>query len=230
MTGGAIDPVPRSPRSDSQATAPVKPNCPLLPANTVAKGTLTVVLDLDETLVHAHPPFGDEPADALIVRSLDHRDFCVNVRPHAATLLRTVADKCEGVLWTRASVAYGAVVAAELDTCSAFRHRVFRDWRWEQDRQKHLARLGRSLNRTLLVDDAVPNALANPGHTVLVPEYYINSKDTALLVVAELVSAAAESELAVPEFLAASPLVELREVRKGCPSVFHLAGVEYEYD
>eukprot|EP01007_Sphenomonas_quadrangularis_P001920 NODE_3052_length_499_cov_99.871111_g2643_i0.p1 GENE.NODE_3052_length_499_cov_99.871111_g2643_i0~~NODE_3052_length_499_cov_99.871111_g2643_i0.p1 ORF type:complete len:116 (-),score=35.04 NODE_3052_length_499_cov_99.871111_g2643_i0:125-472(-) len=73
---------------------------------------------------------------------------------------------------------------------------------------------GRPLESTLLVEDSEEAAVRNRENTVIITPFFgidKNPKDMELSVLGDLILQLNQSELSVPEFLAQSPLVDVRD-------------------
>ncbi|CAM9853539.1 unnamed protein product, partial [Heterosigma akashiwo] len=129
----------------------------------------TLVLDLDETLVHCTARPGARADLTFPVRlggagADEERTAVVRARkrPHLDAFLRAVGRRWEVVVFTAARPAYARALLDRLDPGGQLvEHRLFRGACLPVGRLflKDLALLGRDLRRTVLVDDA-PHAYA----------------------------------------------------------------------
>ncbi len=146
-----------------------------------------LVLDLDETLIHAEP--GPRPVEP------DFRvgPFDVLLRPFATEFLMTVADRYQLGVWTSATADYAAGITAEL----AVRSGVPFQFVWARDRctrrvdpetggegwikdLKKLRRAGYDLRRVLVVDDTAAKLARSYGNLVLVSPFLGDPGDDEL--------------------------------------------------
>ena len=171
---------------------------PLLPARTRAHGErVTLVLDLDETLVHSTlgpiPPPG---ADFSFDVALGGRTHGVHVRtrPHLETFLNRVADLFEVVVFTASQKVYAERLLNELDPSRRLiRHRVFRDACVIVDGNylKDLTVLGRDLARVVIVDNS-PQAFGfQLDNGVPIESWYDDAGDAELVRLLPLLEALA---------------------------------------
>ncbi|EGD74782.1 hypothetical protein PTSG_07015 [Salpingoeca rosetta] len=130
---------------------------PLLPP-APKDGRMTLVLDLDETLVHSlTTPVADADVAFDISAHGQSLRIYTRVRPHARDFLRRVAQRYEVVLFTASMQVYADALLEQLDPHNEFfHHRLFRE---HCDFQfgihlKNLTRLGRDLRRVMLVDNS----------------------------------------------------------------------------
>ena len=131
---------------------------PVLPRK-ARKGPLnTLVLDLDETLVHSTLE-GAHAADFSFPVHFNNQQHTVNVRrrPALEAFLRRVAELFEVVIFTASQRVYAEQLLDIIDPGNeVFRHRVFRDSCVLVDGNylKDLTVLGRDLARTIIVDNS----------------------------------------------------------------------------
>lgn len=157
---------------------------PLLPAK-ATRVPHTLVLDLDETLVHCSTEVMEVYTMTLPV-SCNGRDYTVYVRtrPHLSTFLSAVAACYEVVLFTASQKAYADKLAAKLDPDGkCFSHRLFREHcvRVADNYVKDLSILGRSLSNTLIVDNS-PLAFAyQTSNAIPIVSWYDDEEDRELL-------------------------------------------------
>ncbi|KAJ9470367.1 CTD small phosphatase-like protein 2 [Diplonema papillatum] len=152
----------------------------------------SIVLDMDETLLHT--------------RFHDNDRGKVFVRPHSDELLHKVASQTEMVLWTAGTEDY-AVEALKLigDQHTLFHHRIYRNRLWWGEFAsgfKSLRRLNRDRNYTLLVDNS--SHVVDPedaDHAIVVRDYLGGKDDDELIGVAEIIEELVKSEKPVPAFL-----------------------------
>ncbi|XP_042435220.1 probable C-terminal domain small phosphatase [Zingiber officinale] len=148
------------------ATAAAKATAELPPPSFPEKKT--VFLDLDETLVQSRTDPPPDRYDFTVHPSIDGRvvPFYVLKRPGADELLRAAAGDFEVVVFTAGLREYASLVLDRLDPAgNLIAHRLYRDSCREMEGKlvKDLARVGRALDRAVLVDD-------NPNAYVLQPE------------------------------------------------------------
>jgi RNA polymerase II subunit A small phosphatase-like protein len=121
----------------------------------------TVVLDLDETLVHSKMDPPPDRFDFLVRPRIDGEimNFYVQKRPGVDDLLAALGERFEVVVFTAGRREYASLVLDRLDRKGVVAHALFRDACKEIDGKyvKDLSGLGRDLRRVLIVDDN-PNA------------------------------------------------------------------------
>ena len=127
----------------------------LRPQNMGNRGKPTLVLDLDETLVHSS--FQKlEQWDFDVVLDLEGRSYTVYVlvRPKAHQFLLQVSQIYEVVIFTASKKEYANLVIDKLDTKGVVSQRLYREHCTliSGGYAKDLARLGRKLKRTVIVD------------------------------------------------------------------------------
>lgn len=138
-----------------------------LPPQTSPEEKPTIVLDLDETLVHSKPDPPPERYDFVVRPVIDgvKVDFYVSKRPYVDEFLDILSKKFEIVVFTAGIEEYASLVLSRLDRKSVISHRLYRDScrGIEGKFVKDLGSLGRDLKRVVIVDD-------NPNSYVLQPE------------------------------------------------------------
>lgn len=143
---------------------------------TPADDRLLLVLDLDETLIHASEIELDRTAD---FRALDYH---VYRRPHLQRFLDYALANFEVGVWTSSGKVYAAAVVEALfppDSLrfvwSSERCSLTRDWSTgdylNRKRLRKLKRRGYRLERTLAIDDTPSKHSYNYGNLVCVREY-----------------------------------------------------------
>uniref|UniRef100_A0A673YQ45 CTD small phosphatase 2 n=1 Tax=Salmo trutta TaxID=8032 RepID=A0A673YQ45_SALTR len=142
------------------------PGTSLLPEVTSQdEGKICVVIDLDETLVHS--------------------SFKVYVlkRPHVDQFLQRMGELFECVLFTASLAKYADPVTDLLDQCGVFGTRLFREsCVFHQGCYvKDLSRLGRQLNKTLILDNSPASYIFHPENAVPVVSWFDDLEDTELL-------------------------------------------------
>ncbi|KAK2857018.1 hypothetical protein Q5P01_005753 [Channa striata] len=146
----------------------VKPLLP--PAKSKDAGKICVVIDLDETLVHSSfKPVNN--ADFIIPVEIDgtvHQVYVLK-RPHVDEFLKRMGELFECILFTASLAKYADPVSDLLDKWGAFRCRLFRD------------RLGRDLNKVIIVDNSPASYIFHPDNAVPVASWFDDMSDTELL-------------------------------------------------
>jgi len=143
------------------ASLPEKPEpinlIPLLPISTLPERT-TLVLDLDESLVHASL---DKMENADVVFDIKddtgkiHTVF-VNKRPYLNEFLKRVSELFEVVIFTASQKIYAETLLNIIDSNSYIHHRLYRDSciHVEGNYIKDLSKLGRDLSKVIIVDNS----------------------------------------------------------------------------
>lgn len=147
---------------------------------------LLLVLDLDETLVHATPFSLDRKCDFAAA------GFHVYVRPGLAEFLRGIQDDFDAAVWTSSSQDYARQVVRKAFPrnypLSFFWCRERCTLRWDPEtRQRYwlknvqkLKRRGYDLRRVLCIDDSPEKYQRSYGNYIRVPEYLGDPQDRVL--------------------------------------------------
>eukprot|EP01065_Artemidia_motanka_P040976 TRINITY_DN5236_c0_g1_i3.p1 TRINITY_DN5236_c0_g1~~TRINITY_DN5236_c0_g1_i3.p1 ORF type:complete len:323 (+),score=94.78 TRINITY_DN5236_c0_g1_i3:79-1047(+) len=162
-----------------------------------------VVFDMDETIVYA-------------------RKGPLVLRPHAAELLRMCGERCELALWTAGSRAYAKAILHEINKrvwgrspAGVVKHLITRDCVWfdGEDYTKDLLKLGRSLDKVLIVENAPDCVRLNPQNAIIVEDFRGPSEgEPTLKVLLQVISEMVESGKTVPDFVASCPQLEQQRV------------------
>ncbi|KAK9826488.1 hypothetical protein WJX81_005012 [Elliptochloris bilobata] len=168
----------------SDCVPPSRP-APLLPRQTRRCKRKTLVLDLDETLVHSTLDTCESPDFAFSV-AFNGRQHTVNVkrRPHLAAFLEAAAALFEVVVFTASQKVYAEQLINVLDPGRRLiRHRVFRDSCVLVDGNylKDLSVLGRDLACTAIIDNS-PQAFGfQLANGIPIESWYDDERDAELL-------------------------------------------------
>nr|XP_040057997.1 uncharacterized protein LOC120834194 isoform X1 [Gasterosteus aculeatus aculeatus] len=161
---------------------PAKPLLPQLKLNDAGK--ICVVIDLDETLVHSSfKPVNN--ADFIIPVEIDgtvHQVYVLK-RPHVDEFLRRMGEMFECVLFTASLAKYADPVSDLLDKWGAFQSRLFRESCvfHKGNYVKDLSRLGRDLNKVIIIDNSPASYIFHPENAVPVASWFDDMSDTELL-------------------------------------------------
>ncbi|KAI3366115.1 hypothetical protein L3Q82_009938 [Scortum barcoo] len=169
----------------------VKPLLP--PVKSKDSGKICVVIDLDETLVHSSfKPVNN--ADFIIPVEIDgtvHQVYVLK-RPHVDEFLKRMGELFECVLFT-------ASLAKVRDCCSQILMQTPSPTSWtsgalsaaassgspasstEATYVKDLSRLGRDLNKVIIVDNSPASYVFHPDNAVPVASWFDDMSDTELL-------------------------------------------------
>ncbi|XP_071342282.1 carboxy-terminal domain RNA polymerase II polypeptide A small phosphatase 1-like isoform X2 [Trachinotus anak] len=161
---------------------PAKPLLPRMKSNDAGK--ICVVIDLDETLVHSSfKPVNN--ADFIIPVEIDgtvHQVYVLK-RPHVDEFLKRMGELFECVLFTASLAKYADPVSDLLDKWGAFRSRLFRESCvfHKGNYVKDLSRLGRDLNKVIIIDNSPASYIFHPDNAVPVASWFDDMSDTELL-------------------------------------------------
>ena len=178
-------------RSGSHPAAPPYSGPPCLPPQLPGdRGKKTLVLDLDETLVHSTFTAVPDP-DYVIPVEIDAKiqDVFVRKRPHVDHFMAMVGKKFEVVVFTASLAKYADPLLDQLDATQTIRGRLFREScvPFEGSYVKDLSRIGRSLASTIIVDNSPHSYLFQPECAVPISTFVSEADDSALLELLEQV-------------------------------------------
>ena len=141
------------------------PKSPFLPEKAVEEKEYTLVLDLDETLIH----FVDMGPDSYFL-----------IRPGAQDFLEEMNKYYEIVVFTAGMKDYADWVLDQLDTERFIKHRLYR----HHVRQngvylvKDLDKIGRNIRKTLIVDNVAENFSKQPDNGIFIKTWHNDMNDT----------------------------------------------------
>lgn len=164
-------------------------------------GRVTVVLDLDETLIYA-------------------RQGPLYARPGLDELLQLLKAKFEPVVWTAGVRAYAHAVVRNIDKDAAIQHTVYRHKKWFNGvagYNKDLRLLGRDLKDTLIIENTPDCLRGNETNGVLVADYEGGEEqDVTLLCIQALLEDLADKratkKMSVPEYIQTSKLLSKQQI------------------
>lgn len=142
-----------------------------------------MVIDLDETLVHSS--FKPIPnADFIVPVEIDgtvHQVYVLK-RPHVDEFLRKMGELYECVLFTASLAKYADPVADLLDKWNVFRARLFREScvYHRGNYVKDLNKLGRDLQKIVIVDNSPASYIFHPDNAVPVKSWFDDTADSEL--------------------------------------------------
>lgn len=150
-----------------------------LPARSSPIPPITLVLDLDETLVH----FEESP---------DGGEFLV--RPHASEFITQMARYFELVVFTAAVKDYADWILDRIDPHRYITHRLYRHHTQPQNGiyLKDLSRLGRDLSHVVIVDNNAENFALQPENGIYIKTWHDDPGDNALPQLARLLVSIAQ--------------------------------------
>jgi len=182
----AQPPVDRSP---SHSLNDIQSAVGLLPPRSPNDRRMTLVLDLDETLVHSTFKPTDE-ADIVLDLDLDGEMHQIYVckRPGCDEFLASVCQKFEVVIFTASLSLYADPLVDQLDPKRLIRSRLFRESCVQQGPYyvKDLSRLGRSMSRIVLVDDNPMAFSFQPDNAIPIAGWFSDPDDRELLLLLPL--------------------------------------------
>jgi len=158
----------------------------LLPERDIHDDRKTLVLDMDETLVHCS--FQNEqsiPCDWMFTLESGESitDVCCWVRPHLEKFLRVASMMYEIVVFTASKEKYANKVLDLIDPAGYITHRLFRQHCTQVHGYyvKDLSLLGRPLRDTVIIDNSPVSFSFQPMNGILCADWSGNPNDYELL-------------------------------------------------
>ena len=156
-----------------------------------AKGDFrkTLVLDLDETLVHSSLTPVENPDFVVNYPGDPDSSIYVQVRPGCGEFLHEMAKKYELVLFTASVPEYAEPLLQTIDPNGLIEHKLFRQHcvLSSQDGYdmyvKDLARLDRNLDELIIVDNSPYAYALQPDNAIPVTSWYDHPADRELLAI-----------------------------------------------
>jgi len=109
----------------------------------------------------------------------------------------------ELVIWTAATQDYADWVIDQIDPDRLIHHRLYRQHAlpWGPLFAKDLSRLGRDLDRTLIIDNVQENFMMQPNNGIFIATWYDDPQDTALFELIPLLEELVMTRARVPDLL-----------------------------
>ncbi|KAJ9468316.1 CTD small phosphatase-like protein 2 [Diplonema papillatum] len=164
-------------------------------------GKLTVVLDLDETLIYA-------------------REGPLYSRPGVQELLNLLEKRCEAIVWTAGVRAYAQAVIKNIDQNNVIRHCVYRHKRWftgVAGYSKDLTLLGRDMNKLVILENTPDCVRGNEGNGIVVTDYDGEGEDDTTLfaiarVLEDMLDHAGAEDFTVRKYISTTPLLQRQSI------------------
>lgn len=163
-------------------------NTYFLPENKSDKKTL--ILDLDETLIHSsYKPFNIKNDIIIKMKSpkaFDDKHFLVHVlkRPYVDIFLSIVCDIFEVVIFTASLQEYANPILDEIDAEKKIKYRLYRDHciKIEKDKYiKNLNLLGRDLKNVIIIDNNPTSYILNVSNGLPISSWESCQSDNELI-------------------------------------------------
>ncbi|CAE8638589.1 unnamed protein product, partial [Polarella glacialis] len=146
-------------------------------------GRKTLVLDLDETLVHSS--FTEVPCEMVLTLVLGNEEHKVYVkkRPGVDEFLTVVSKWYEVVIFTASTAIYANALLDELDiNGDLIVHRLFRQacTRFAEGYVKDLSKLGRNVDEVIIIDNSPMCYALQPENAIPIKTWKDDPSDTEL--------------------------------------------------
>ena len=144
-----------------------KPKPPFLPPND-KPGLYTLVLDMDETLIHT--------------KQIQKSKSVFLVRPYCQEFLDEMSKYYEIVIFTAAVKDYADNILDEIDKPGRIAHRLYRQHTRIEDYVsiKDMAMIGRDLSRSIIIDNIASNFKTEPRNGIAISTWTGQPEDISL--------------------------------------------------
>ena len=160
---------------------------------------ITIVLDLDETLVHSSFTEIPNPDFTFMLNASPNPvPVYVLIRPHAKEFLQKLAEKFELIVFTASNQTYADYVVDQLDPDHLISYRLYKESCSDLNGAtvKDLSLLNRDLKKLIIIDNSKMASLLHPYNAVPIETWVDDKNDNELLQIAnELLPHAAESNV-----------------------------------
>ncbi|TRY71483.1 hypothetical protein TCAL_00248 [Tigriopus californicus] len=180
---------------------------PVIPHKVVDQ-KYTLVLDMDETLIHSADNNKERYSFKVEVETSSERHgkrtLYVSTRPYLEHFLEEVNRYFEVIVFTAGNRSYADAVLNNLDPKEQFiQHRLYRDSCIIRDRKfiKDLNLLGRDLDKTIIVDNSLEAFGLQLDNGLLIPTWSVDQQDECLLKLVEVLKEIATKQHNVPDYL-----------------------------
>jgi len=163
----------------------------LPPLSPRSQNKFTLVLDLDETLVHFE-------------ENQERTGGQFHVRPFAVDFLKQMSKYYELVIFTAAIKEYADWILDKIDEEGVISHRLYREHTCQKNNVflKDLTLLGRDIRKCIIVDNNAENFQIHPQNGIFIKSWYGDPTDQALKRLAPILRG---TSLLTLEISAASP-------------------------
>ena len=142
-----------------------------LPTKKEGEKEYTLVLDMDETLIH----YPENPIE-------EHDQDWYNLRPGLHKFLETMSKYFEIIIFTAGTQDYADYILDQVDFQKRISHRLYRQHTTQVGEvfTKDLGRLGRDLSKMVIVDNLSENFEKQKRNGIKIKSWYDNLEDTVL--------------------------------------------------
>ena len=166
----------------------------------------TLVLDLDETLLHSYNQASSSESDYKLKLNKDSGEIYINFRPGAKDFIRKMNKFYELIIFTASKPEYANPIINLIDERQLCSHKLFRDHcsLFNKKLIKDLTKLGRDLKDIIIVDNTPSVYSLNKENGIPIPTWFEDKRDRELynlMPILEFLSEVPDVREFIPKFV-----------------------------
>lgn len=159
-------------------------NCLLPPQDNKDMNKITLVLDIDETLICSSlSPTPGTDFHFSLSNQISSYDIYVSIRPGLKEFLHTLSKYYEMVSFTSSNKPYADQILDHIDPTKKIKYRLYREscTTFNGSFVKDLSKLGRDLKKVIIVDNSPTCYMLQPYNAIAISDWTGNVDDKELL-------------------------------------------------
>lgn len=164
----------------------ITPNQTLLPPSSSSSKKKTLVLDLDETLIHSEFKKPRQAPDMTVKVNIQGEiaDIYVFIRPFVKEFLEKMSEIYEIIIFTASLPNYANAIIDKLPNSRHILHRLYRHHCFKTEREvyvKEMKRLGRNIKDVIIIDNNPPSYSFDVYNGIPILTWHDDKRDNELL-------------------------------------------------
>lgn len=150
-------------------------NTPFIKVPRAKNKKYTLILDLDETLVHVKQINMQNNSCYFNSYNNNYNQKIINLRPGLFSFLNTVKPYYEIISFSSASKAYADNILKKIETNQKyFEYNLYREHTvlYKNEFVKDISKIGRNIKETIIVDNLEKNFILNPDNGIKIAPYF----------------------------------------------------------